>query len=435
MKKITSVFLALVLIIISVPAVFAANPVPATPEWLSDWENRSSLSGKIWQNPGDNENDRVFTWLSDNTDNSFTYSDGRNKFTVTPDTKITVYGVVNTVELSDLRDGRYKYSYTADGKEFSGKTFSVDTKTEGFTAMFCSDPQLGRSGDDSIEAVQNDTYGWERTLISAQNNGAELILCAGDQVNDGFSALQYNALFSPDTLSSLPFAPTAGNHDFYSPLYSTYFGNAGTAGIGNDYYFSYGNALFIVLDSNDITSLSHEKTISDAVNTYPDAPWRVVMLHHGAYSAGAEEFTNKICTLKLRELFDIYDIDLALSGHNHFYSRTYPVYNGQISTVGTVYFEAGSASGSKCGSYDDVSAEYIVHHEDLKAASYSLLTFTDDTIEITSYLTDSGEIFDSFTVVNSDEEGGIPQMGLLELIIRWIKSILARIPVPYLIGE
>ena len=61
MKKITSVFLALVLIIISVPAVFAANPVPATPEWLSDWDDRSSLSGKIWQNPRENENDRVFT--------------------------------------------------------------------------------------------------------------------------------------------------------------------------------------------------------------------------------------------------------------------------------------------------------------------------------------------------------------------------------------
>lgn len=429
MKKIFSLILALAMLASLSAPVFAANPVTATPEWLTDWDERATASGKIWQSPGENENDRVFTWMSADFNNTFTYSDGVSKFTVTPESKIMLHGVLHTVKLSDLNDGDYRYTYTADGKTYEG-TFSVDTKDSSFTAVFCSDPQLGRSGSNSENAVQDDTYGWERTLESAYNAGAELILSAGDQVNDGFSLMQYNALFSPDTLKHIPIAPTAGNHDFYSPLYSLYFGNSGVDATGNNYYFTYGNALFIVLDSNNIISSVHNATINSAVNAYPDATWRVIMLHHGAYSSDADEFTNKICAGTLKDTFDKYDIDLVLSGHNHFYSRTYPIYNGGISTVGTVYFEAGSASGGKCSSIDITGKDYIVQSFDLKEASYSLLTFTDDTIEINSYLTDSGEVFDSFTVVNT-EKAEVNQFGMFAAIISFFKKLISYIPVLY----
>lgn len=430
MKRLLTLFLSLWLVFTMCITAFAVNPVPATDEWLSDWDERSSMSGKIWQSPGKKETERVFNWLSENTDNSFSYSDGTNKFTLTPDTHILSFGVLNTVKIGNLRDGKYTYSYTADGKIYSS-FFSVSSASEDFTAMFCSDPQLGRSGDNSVNAVQDDTYGWERTLISAENNGAELILSAGDQVNDGFSLLQYNAFFSPRTLSSVPIAPAAGNHDFYSLKYSNFFGNIGVDSIGNDYYFSYGNAVFIVLDSNNIISSIHAKTIRDAVNSFPDATWRVVMLHHGAYSAGADEFTNKICTAMIKNCFDKYDIDLVLSGHNHFYSRTYPLYDGQISSIGSVYFEAGSASGGKCSSYDTASTDYIVHSVPLKEASYSLLTFGEDTITVNSYLTDSGEIFDSFSVVNTKNPDTTSELRLLARLVALFESLLARIPVPY----
>lgn len=430
MKRILSLAISVILIFCFAITSFAANPVPATDEWLADWDRRTSHSGKIWQSPGAEENDRVFTWLSDNTENSFTYSDKVNKFTLTADSLITVHGVINTVKLYDLKDGTYTYSYTADGITYGNKTFTIAAEDETFTAMFCSDPQLGRSGDDSEEAVANDTYGWERTLTAAKNNGAELILSAGDQVNDGFSTLQYNALFSSDTLSEIPFAPTAGNHDFYSLLFGRYFGNSGVASTGNNYYFSYGNAVFIVLDSNNIIPVIHQKTINDAISAYPDAAWRVVMLHHGAYSAGADEFTNKICTSMIKGYFDTYDIDLVLSGHNHFYSRTYPVYDGEISSIGSVYFEGGSASGSKCGSYDYVNPEYIVHSVTLTEASYSIMYFGEDTIEINSYLTDSDEIFDTFTVVNTKNHSELPPFGLLQKIIAFFENLISYIPMP-----
>lgn len=430
MKRFLALIMCFIFILSLSATAFAANPVSATEEWLSDWNERTAAAGKIWQNPGKDENDRVFTWLSNDFNNTFTYSDGINKFNIIPQSCIMLHGVLNKVELIDLKDGKYTYRYTADQKTYSG-TFSVDTKTPSFTAMFCADPQLGRSGDNSEKAVQDDAYGWERTVERAAENNAELILCAGDQVNDGFSLSQYNALFSAKSLKNIPFAPTAGNHDFYSPLFELYFGESGHNAIGNDYYFSYGNAVFIVLDSNNIITPSHKKTVSDALNAYPDATWRVIMLHHGAYSSCADEFTNKLCAGTLKDLFDKFDIDLVLSGHNHFYSRTYPIYKGGISTLGTVYFEAGSASGGKCSNYDTENSEFIVHSVPLQEASYSLLTFTEDTINVTSYKTDSDECFDSFTVVNTKTEETSRHFGLFSSIIAFFERIISYIPVLY----
>lgn len=429
MKKIIIPVLSFIISLTFCITAFAANPVSAPEEWLNDWDERTSVSGKIWILPGKEEDDRIFTWLSDSKDTSFSYSDGNETFSPEVRRSFYITFYVNTVTLSDLADGEYSYTFTADSKEYI-EAFSISSEDTSFTAMFCSDPQLGRSGEDSEEAVANDTYGWERTLNSAVSNGAELILSTGDQVNDGFSKTQYNALFSPDALSSIPFVPTAGNHDFYSPLFPMYFGNAGNNSFGNDYYFSYGNALFIVLDSNNIISPIHTATIKNAIDDYPDAKWRVVLLHHGAYSSCKDEFTNKLCAGTLKGIFDKYDIDLALSGHNHFYSRTYPIYDGGISSIGTVYFEAGSASGSKCSHYDTSSDGLIVQSHDLSEASYSILTFTDDAIEVTSYLTDSGEVFDSFTVVNT-EKTYISTQSFLEKVIEFFKHLLSYIPVLY----
>ena len=426
MKKIIAVILSIIMLFAVALTAFAAHSVPATDEWLENWSDREDASGKIWQSPSEKENDRVFSWMSENMNNTFTYTDGNEEKTVKAGVKIGIGSVVNTVKLCDLADGTYTYTYTADGRSFDG-SFTVSVNDGKFTAMFCSDPQLGRSDSDSVEAVQNDTYGWERTLESAYENGAEIILSTGDQVNDGFSLLQYNALFSPDVLKKMAFAPTAGNHDFYSPLFSLYFGDSGVKEAGSDYYFCYGDVLFIVLDSNNVVAPIHIATINNAVSAFPDAAWRVVMMHHGAYSSCADDFTSKLCAGTLTDAFDNHDIDLVLSGHNHFYSRTYPIYGGEISADGTVYFEAGSASGGKCSHYDTSDAEYIVHSADLSEASYSLLSFSEDTLEVSSYNTDTGELFDSFTVYNT-EKAQVQHLGIFTALVHFFEKILSFIP-------
>ena len=71
MKKVFTLVIALALIICTMASVFAAHPVPATEQWLENWAERETASGKIWQAPGEKENDRVFSWLSKNMKNTF----------------------------------------------------------------------------------------------------------------------------------------------------------------------------------------------------------------------------------------------------------------------------------------------------------------------------------------------------------------------------
>ena len=123
MKKMLISLISLFTMLIFSVTAFAANPVPATDEWLSTWEERSTVSGQIYQLPGEEENDRV----SEKKGNSFTYSDGTNEKSVTPTAEWHINCVLNKAELHDLPDGEYTFTYTADGNTYNGR-FSVINK-------------------------------------------------------------------------------------------------------------------------------------------------------------------------------------------------------------------------------------------------------------------------------------------------------------------
>ena len=69
----------------------------------------------------------------------------------------------------------------------------------------------------------------------------------------------------------------------------------GKTAAGTDYYYTYGNTLFIVLDTNNYNCATHENVMRKAIKENPDAKWKVVMFHQDIYG----------------------------SGHDHTYSRTY----------------------------------------------------------------------------------------------------------------
>ena len=92
-------------------------------------------------------------------------------------------------------------------------------------------------------------------------------------------------------MRSIPVATAIGNHDFYYPLYSIRSNNPNRfdrellqCPAGKGYYFKRGEALFIVLNSNNVLTYDHEELIKEAMNFYPDALWRVVVMHYSIYS-------------------------------------------------------------------------------------------------------------------------------------------------------
>ena len=83
---------------------------------------------------------------------------------------------------------------------------------------------------------------------------AVLLLSAGDQVNTADNEVQYGAYLEQSQLYDLPVATVVGNHDSASNSYDQHFNvpnesDKGKTAASADYWFRYGNTLFLVLSS------------------------------------------------------------------------------------------------------------------------------------------------------------------------------------------
>ncbi len=97
---------------------------------------------------------------------------------------------------------------------------------------------------------------------------------------------------------------------------------------GGDYYYSYGPGLFIVLNTNNYNVAEHEQAIQKAIENFPDTAWRIVTIHRDIYGSGLDhsDTDGMILRTQLTPIFDKYDIDVVLQGHDHTYSRSKILY-------------------------------------------------------------------------------------------------------------
>ena len=350
--------------------------------WVAQWESVATDYTKISLTPGADETQLNFAWYSKTADGAATpvVHFGTDKDNLTAytgesgavDTELTggeAYEY-NHVTVTGLQENT-TYYYTV---EKSGvQTEPAEYKTGSFSELnllYVGDPQVGASsgkpqggeelvGDDGVAntAARNDGYGWNRTLEIAaeQNPDLNFVISAGDQVNKTGKPKEeeYAAYLNPSVLAGLPVATTIGNHDSLNPDYGYHFYNPnetenGLTEAGGDYYYSYGPAVFIVLNTNNYNAAEHQKTVEEAVAAYPDATWRIVTLHQDIYGSGYDhsDTDGMILRTQLTPIFDANDIDVVLQGHDHTYSRskllysdgeTHGTYEFQLDETGTDY--------------------------------------------------------------------------------------------------
>ena len=358
-------------------------------------EGESYDSSRIILTPGKTAKDLGFAWyslekgepavkigkkedLSDAQEFKGTATEinrSNQKNTYKASNKVTVEGLFE-------ENTTYYYSYTDDVKNpaWSEVQSYTTKKTTNFQTILVGDPQIGASGsqgqgtaDDINIAV--DTFNWNKTLeqakITAPN--ASFILSAGDQIDyagtdssDGKNVREseYAGFTYPALLRMLPLATTIGNHESKGTDYKYHYNNPnsedglGSTNSGSDYYFSYGNVLFISLNSNNRNTVEHRELLKKAVESNPDAKWKVVMFHHDIYGSGQPHSDTDGANLRalFAPLMDEFGIDMCLTGHDHSYARSYLMADGTaiqyddsvaINPEGTLYIAAGSASGSK----------------------------------------------------------------------------------------
>ena len=407
-----------------------------SPKWDSICADDSVIS----LTPGAQQGELRFAWLSAEGEKepSFVISESSDmssalEFEVTSSNAIDDY-ISNNVTVSGLEEGKtYYYSYTKNGEWSTPAPVTVQPDDE-FTVLFISDAQIGRSGDENLEEILiRDTCGWNYTVnkMLTQNPNAAFAISAGDQFQSADSMIQMKAYLSPDALRSLPVANTIGNHDNDSTLYGDIFNNpnevfelfAGKAGTG--YYYVYGDALFITINSNNTSLTDTARVLRKATEAHPNTKWRIVTMHHNPYSAshGDNHFSDR--RLLFSSLFDCYDIDLCLSGHDHIYSRTSAMYAGKITeTEGTVYMQSSSASGSNYDSLPSELSSSLVTAFDERVPTYSALTFSADELTIVTYRTDTDEIIDEFEVQDNISDSSDSFFAVLSSIFKTMFSMI-----------
>ena len=118
----------------------------------------------------------------------------------------------------------YTYQISNDGGTTWSQVYSYKTPAaDSFRFAFTSDPQIkfdenGNSPTDDKgwnPADKTNQTGWATMMEKIAEEGASLVVSAGDQVEDqswGKSS-EYAAFFAPEEMASIAYAPAVGNHD------------------------------------------------------------------------------------------------------------------------------------------------------------------------------------------------------------------------------
>lgn len=473
-------------------------------QWKTKWETIKTDYEKVSMVPGADATKMNYAWYSKTADEakiristnvdmsktteadgSNTYSENYKEFTGTSKEykkidDVTYYA--NKVTITELKENTtYYYQCLVDGKWTSVKKFKTGD-TSNFSFLYVGDPQIGASkGQTPTEsseaqsadiAARNDAFSWNKTLTAAisEHSDVDFIVSAGDQINntgdDNGQEREYAGFLSADVLSNVPVVPTIGNHDSKFANYQNHFNvpNAYTeeqnaTPAGNDYYYTYGDVLFIVLNTNNYNCADHEALIKKAEQAAPNAKWKIVTFHHDIYGSGYDHSDSDGIVLRtqLTTLLDKYDIDVVLQGHDHTYSRSYMLtsdgnthtaytkdnvkdeylnvkdgktddsaalsskqeylnqnlcYKIVDKTQGTInnpegvlYMEANSATGSKYYNLISTQQDYIAERSQTWTPTYSVVNVTSDSFTINTYDVNTGDKIDnSFTITKKAED-------------------------------
>ena len=306
-------------------------------QWKSSWKDIQDDYEQVSLAPGKDATQMNLAWyskdkakaaevrISTNEDMSHARSFlGTSKTgTVIDDTQY----YTNKVSVKDLKpDTTYYYQVKIDGQWRDAQSFKTGNPDD-FTFMYVGDPQIGASkGQTSSEgnkqdgelATRNDAYNWNKTLNSA--------------LSQHLQEQQYAGYLSAKALRSLPEATSIGNHDSMTTGYQNHFNvpnpfteEANPTKAGHGYYYTYGNALFIVINANNYNAADHEALIKKAIKANPNTKWRIVVMHQDIYGSGLDHSDSDGILLRtqLTPIYDANKIDVVLQGHDHTYARTY----------------------------------------------------------------------------------------------------------------
>lgn len=312
----------------------------------------------------------------------------------------------------------------------TGYTYRVgDGENWSQTGAFVTETEQDKSfkflvfGDSQSGLPQNPEYGpWHTTITKAYaaNPDAAFFMNVGDLVEVGQDNRHWQKWYeaAQEVLEKIPLMAVPGNHETYDvpeenhsvkPVYFTTQmklpGNGPEALKGQVYSFDYSNVHFVVLDSQEAEEgalvpdmLQMEAKWLDEDLAASNKKWKIVLFHKTPYynkATRANENLKKV----LLPVIDKHHVDLVINGHDHGYSRTYPIRQNRFvasPAEGTVYLVAGR-SGNKF--YTDLSDKIwnAFFHDPQAEPNYVVIEAAGDQLKIQG-VSQSGKLLDIYMI-------------------------------------
>ena len=310
-------------------------------EWNAGWESFGESNTNACLTPGGDETRLNFAWHApDNAGAS------RVMLSKSPDMSgsVTFLGTSTPAEagfktcrvtVTGLEPGMvYYYTYGAGALKY-GPFVYRSAPSGKFKFLFVNDIHQGY--DENDPAVGRDrSYDIHSRLAVAleRHPDASFILSGGDQVRSGYKPGEWNALLASPVFRSVPVAFAVGNHDKTGETMRTYLNNPNeydsllASKTGKDYWFRYGNALFLVFDSTNGNASAHLRFANDAVSKNPDVKWRIGLLHHDLYTPAYPVLLPVVAVFA--PIADMAGLDVMLEGHSHVFGRSHHLEGGRI---------------------------------------------------------------------------------------------------------
>ncbi len=391
----------------------------------AQWDSDEAKRGII-VNPGKDDTERNFSWymsadvdtckveVSENEDMTNSKSfEGTAVTTYQGDkaAKVTVTGL----------EKNKTYYYTCVSGEEKSAVYSFKTDDETFSALYMSDIHICDSTEDTGK-LKRTAFAFADLIEKAKKNSdISLILSGGDMATEGLRT-EYEGLTFSTASRELTFANVMGNHDRHSFDFK-YFTNFPNERFGpmsgyqtGNYFFTKGEALFLVIDTNNASATAHRNLIKEAVEAHPEAKWRIVMMHHDLYGGSLPHREGECNLLRIlfSPIFDEFNIDLVLMGHSHHYSVSDVIYNGKSvdkiedgktvkNAAGTVYLVSTSVDRPEENEEINYSELVSIGMNKLTDSYYNILDFSQNKLKITTYYLDTNEEYISFTLEKDDD--------------------------------
>ncbi|MGO4546088.1 purple acid phosphatase family protein [Paenibacillus sp. 2TAB23] len=267
---------------------------------------------------------------------------------------------------------------------------------------------------DSQGVVEQDFTLWGNTLDKAfaMFPEASFIVHNGDLTEEPADEQAWTNLFNKaeEWVKSVPFMPVTGNHDEiegHAERFVSHFDlpENGAAGSfpGTSYSFDYGPVHFVFLNTESNIKEQASWLRSDLAGT--EKEWIIAALHQGPYGGNMNKKVKG-----WTELFDEFKVDLVLQGHNHEYSRSYPLRDGKVTgdgdsvvqnREGTVYVVTNT-SGQKFNEKKEDKFYHKVHFQNEKQM-FAGITISGNKLTYQAYDV-YGRKWDEFVLAHSMSE-------------------------------